>query len=328
MKKKIIIGIHGIGNKPPKRVLKKWWKKSIREGLKKIGHPRKFFKFELVYWAHYLHSKPLNPRIKDKDSPFYVEYPYAPADLNHVEYTPSWLRKKSLDILEKILDKIFLQEHRLINFDKISDFIIRSKFKDLNIYYDQDDATRKTGLSAKEAIRQELAATLRKHKDKRILLIAHSMGSIIAYYVLTQEVPDVNIHTFLTIGSPLGLPAIMKKILAEQKIDLKKEKKIPTPRNIVKSWYNFSDLNDSVTLNYSLADDYKENSHHVSPKDVIVCNDYEYQGSKNPHKSYGYLRAPEVAEVIHQFLEGERPKPLVSLTKSLEELMKNITKAT
>ena len=45
--RKIIIGIHGLGNKPPEDLLKIWWKKAIREGLKAIGHPRYFFKFEL-----------------------------------------------------------------------------------------------------------------------------------------------------------------------------------------------------------------------------------------------------------------------------------------
>ena len=31
----IIIGIHGLANKPNKKTLEDWWKKSILEGLKK-----------------------------------------------------------------------------------------------------------------------------------------------------------------------------------------------------------------------------------------------------------------------------------------------------
>ncbi len=37
--KKIIIGIHGIGNKPPAKILRKWWLNSIYEGLKKYNYP-------------------------------------------------------------------------------------------------------------------------------------------------------------------------------------------------------------------------------------------------------------------------------------------------
>ena len=35
--KKIIIGVHGLGNKPPADVLEKWWAASIQEGLAAIG---------------------------------------------------------------------------------------------------------------------------------------------------------------------------------------------------------------------------------------------------------------------------------------------------
>lgn len=300
MSKKIIIGIHGIGNKPPKRLLKKWWKKSIREGLERIGHPKRFFRFELVYWAHYLYSEPLRPGVKNKDSPLYIQYPYVPSNSDVVRLTPSPFKKKWLDFVEKILDTAFLKEYGFINLNAISDFIIRTKFKDLDTYYDKKNT--KAGLHAKAMIRQELANTLKKHKKKDILLIAHSMGSIIAYDVLTQAEPDIKIHTFLTMGSPLGLPVIMKKILAEQHKEFKKEKKVATPDNILNQWHNFSDLNDKIAMNYNLADDYKENSHHVAPVDVQVYNDYEYQGAKNPHKSYGYLRVPELAKVIHEFL--------------------------
>ena len=51
-----------------------------------------------------------------------------------------------------------------------------------------------------------------------------------------------------------------------------------------------------------LNDDFEENAAHLRPKDKIVFNDYEYGGIKNPHKSYGYLRTLEMAEIIDDFL--------------------------
>jgi hypothetical protein len=42
---KIIIGIHGLWNKPPKKNLNAWWKASIFEGIKRIKKaPGLFFK--------------------------------------------------------------------------------------------------------------------------------------------------------------------------------------------------------------------------------------------------------------------------------------------
>ena len=76
---KIIIGIHGLGNKPPKKILEKWWKAAIQEGLQAAGYPKQYFKFELVYWAPVLHSIPLNPNETNPKSPFYIEFPYLPA---------------------------------------------------------------------------------------------------------------------------------------------------------------------------------------------------------------------------------------------------------
>ena len=64
---KIIIGIHGLGNKPPKTILTDWWKKSLIEGLKKFNYTSDF-KFELVYWADILHPIPLDPDTINKNS--------------------------------------------------------------------------------------------------------------------------------------------------------------------------------------------------------------------------------------------------------------------
>ena len=158
---------------------------------------------------------------------------------------------------------------------------------------------------ARETIREKLAETLRKHKNDEILLIGHSMGSIIAYDVLTKSVPEVMVDTFVTCGSPLGIPVIMSKIRAEQQDE---NKTLYVPENIKRRWYNLSDLGDRVAINYNLADDFHKNSKGISIIDKQVHNTYEYKGHKNPHKSYGYLRTPEMSEIIYAFLcRGRSP---------------------
>ena len=54
---KIIVGIHGLANKPPKDDLTEYWRKSIAEGLRKncaIKKPN--FDFRMVYWADLLYK--------------------------------------------------------------------------------------------------------------------------------------------------------------------------------------------------------------------------------------------------------------------------------
>jgi hypothetical protein len=307
---KIILGIHGLGNKPPKKLLTRWWHDALEEGLRAIGHPRRLVKFKLVYWADFLHPQPLDPKVKDKKNPLYIDTPYVPARTMGQKRQHT-LRKKVLDYIERQLDKIILNEDLSINYSKVTDLIIHRYFRDLDIYYTKQCLDRnKSARPAKDVIREELTRMLRKYRRRDILLIGHSMGSIIAYDVLAQSVPDVRIHTLITMGSPLGFPPIMIKILAEQHGKPKKHITLRTPENIAKAWHNFSDLKDKVATPYNLSDDYEENSRHVRPIDAIVTNTYEYGGNPNPHCIYGYLRTPAMSHVIHDFLNAGRPKIL------------------
>ncbi|MBN2408030.1 MAG: alpha/beta hydrolase [Elusimicrobia bacterium] len=305
-RKKIIIGIHGIGNKPPKSVLKKWWSKSISDGLRTNGYPVKPFRFDLVYWADYMHPRPLDPRVRDRKDPLYVQRPYTPSSGTPGKFEESSFKKKVHNKIEKKLDRIFFEEHAFINVDKIADMIIRKLFSDLDVYYHKEDIKRPQSASARDSIRNRLARVLRMHRKKDILLIAHSMGSVIAYDVLTRLAPEVKINTMITIGSPLGAPVIMKKILEEQGKDFRQEKTVVSPGNIEHKWYNFADLDDKIAFNYSLADDYSKSPRGIGPVDSIVNNTYEYNGVKNHHKEFGYLRTPEVSRSIHEFLSYGR----------------------
>lgn len=305
---KIIIGIHGLGNKPPKHVLIKWWKLAIYEGLKAIGHPGVFCRFDLVYWADVFHPVPLDPKEKDKKSNRYIEFPYVSAT-DFTSKPPSLIRRKFLDFLEKKLDKIFLNEDMSVKFSSITDLLIRHYFKDLDLYYKtniQND--NGSGIPAKETIRQRLAQLLKRYRRKDILLIAHSMGSIIAYEVLTEFADEIGVDTLVTLGSPLGQPVVMSKILSEWQKNSEQPEKPKTPESVSRYWYNLSDLEDKVAMNYNLSDDFDVNSKNIGVTDKIVYNNYVYQGKRNPHKSYGYLRTKEIAGIVYEFMTRDKSK--------------------
>ena len=305
---KIIIGIHGLGNKPSKKTLEKWWINSITEGLERINKKGIKFKFELIYWADVLNGKPLDETIVDKEDPYYLQEKYNPAPYNF-HPKPHPYRKKILGFLEKQLDKILLNKDLSPKYSFISEVIIHKYFKELEIYYtgERFDANN-IKCTVKSLIRNKAAEVLEKYEDDDIMLVAHSMGSIVAYDVLTFILPELDIETFVTMGSPLGLPIIMSKIAAEQAINQQVTEKLTTPPGIKRSWFNFSDLEDKIAMNYNLGDDYNENPNGVRATDLIVNNDYEINGVRNPHKSYGYLRVPEFAKVIYDFIEKKESK--------------------
>lgn len=317
---KIIIGIHGLGNKVPANVLSLWWESAIIEGFSRHLPESHDFDFELIYWANFLHPVPLDPIVADKKHHLHVEDPYIPAPKFVQEEKSSLFRKRVLDYLGDQLNRLFLNEDLSINFSSISDYVIHRFFSDLEVYYTADARAQHTVAdSIREQVCRYVADALRKHRKREILLIAHSMGSIIAFDVLTRYAPEVEIDTLITIGSPLGLPIIRSRIGAEMEIVDGRAPVLKTPDNVKREWHNLADLRDKIAFFYKLTENYQANTADVRVVDHSVVNNYTYRGEKNPHKAFGYLRTPEMANLIDAFLQRQPPSLLQRLQSYLRE---------
>jgi len=294
---KIIIGIHGLGNKPNPEILKNWWIKSIREGLTVSGYDIEILPFTMVYWADILHPKPESLDITDEDDPLFISEPYLPSPKEQPEKPdPESLSRKLFKYIEEQLDKIFLREDMTLNFNKVTDSIIHNYFKDLEVYYSGENTEKNDPNSiARIKIRERLLHVLKKYREDDILLLCHSMGSIISYDVLINNSTECNVNTMVTIGSPLGIPIIVSRIFAERKA-------LQVPPNISEKWINISDPEDLVAMDHTLEDDFAVNQNNLKIQDMLVYNDYAVEQKRNPHKIYGYLRTPEMAQIIHTFL--------------------------
>ena len=271
----ILIGIHGLSNKPEKSTLKDWWEKAIAEGLEKnVGFKNISFDFSLVYWADVTYPNP------DGSPDAYKEA--EPGALK--KYEEGWtdlLKSGVFDIVGDSVD--FMKKY--FGMDAIADEVLARKLKDLARYYTEEEI--------RIALRERLIGELLAHQEKRIMILSHSMGTIIAYDVLRalgKTNPKFTIDHFITFGSPLGLPHVKRKIIEENPL-------IRTP-SIVRQWTNFSDKRDPVALDNYLGDDYGANGRGIKVKDDLVFNDWE----GIHHKSYGYLRTPELSKAIGNFI--------------------------
>lgn len=154
-----------------------------------------------------------------------------------------------------------------------------------------------------EKVRSILREKLLKHinREYKILLIAHSMGSIISYdslFQISQMRPQKkDIDLFLTIGSPLGTHYVQKRLLAYSDHD-------PGcfPCNISR-WTNISAKGDMVSMDETLHDDFNIMLKHglidsIEDKCDGVFNWYRNDFGVNPHSAYGYLINPKMAKVI------------------------------
>lgn len=280
MGESIIIGIHGLLNKPPKDTLEEWWKESIQEGLMRNHSQGDLqFDFQLAYWADVRNPNPIP--LADLDEKYEKAQGQGPLQ----RYDPKLLDKVRA-ITQKFGGRLIDKAKDLTGIGKGAEKILAITLEDLSDYYKKEDI--------RNNIRTRLSSLLENHKNKRILLIAHSMGSIIAYDVLRAF--DFKINHFITIGSPLGLPYVSKKIRNEFQDN-------QTPGG-ADQWTNISDPGDKVALDCNLNDEYDPNANGVKVNDVLICNEYvNHENKKNNHKSYGYLRAPEVSDRILEFLK-------------------------
>jgi hypothetical protein len=307
---KLIIGIHGLANKPERAVLETYWRAAIAEGLEKnrgIRAPR--FDFRLVYWADLLYKSPMHQDENFHFDKLYNDEPYVPADPGALkERKDNWLDEivaSGRGLVGSGVDQ--LKEH--FGMDALADWVLGRVLKDLDFYYDRQRKilNRKNQQElALKVLRDELKAVLLEEKEKQLMVISHSMGTIIGYDVLRDlGMPgtdsDVTVDEFVTIGSPLGLPHVLHKIRDERTYD----PSIRTPSIVTGCWINYADRKDPVCADVHLDDEFSANGRGVQVKDDIVLKDYHRPGDpkkRNHHKSYGYLRTPELSKQVMAFL--------------------------
>jgi pimeloyl-ACP methyl ester carboxylesterase len=279
---KLIIGIHGLRNKPEPDILRGWWTAAIAEGLSRNREGEKVdVDLVLAYWADVMYSSPV---VLAEEAEPYV----AGGGTGPLPKGISLRRIAAARIQEgvgKVLELVFGTP---VTEEMVSD-ALKTRAPDLH-RYEHDRAAR-------EAVQERLRERLRSAhvSGAQIMLIAHSMGSIIAYDVLAgagRSLPGLRISHFVTVGSPLGL-APVKEILAAPL-------RVP---ECVRHWTNLADPRDHVARwDTRLASDFGENSAGAAISDHLVINGYvSPSGKPNPHKVYGYLRTPEMSELIASF---------------------------
>ena len=123
-----------------------------------------------------------------------------------------------------------------------------------------------------------------------ILLIAHSMGSVIAYdalWEMTQNERDhARIDLLLTMGSPLGQSYLQKRIFGHEL-----HGKARYPDNI-RRWSNLAAVGDLTAIDPVLRNDFSEMLELElveSIEDERVFNFFKLNGQLNVHAEYGYL---------------------------------------
>ena len=141
--------------------------------------------------------------------------------------------------------------------------------------------------------------------ERPVLLIAHSMGSVIAYEALWELSHNhgnpVVIDLLLTMGSPLGQRFMQKRIRGHDRVG-----KDRYPANI-RHWTNLAAVGDLTAIDPWLSNDFGEMVE-LGLVDEIdderLLNNFRLDGKLNVHAEYGYLANEKTAHTVSKWWRG------------------------
>ena len=161
-----------------------------------------------------------------------------------------------------------------------------------------------------ERIRHKVKVPLRQAASdgRPILLIGHSMGSVIAYDALWQmthrDGDELRVDLLLTMGSPLGQPYIQQRIKGNGHNGGERY-----PQNVLR-WKNLSAVGDLTAIDPVLANDFSPMLRRgplQSIEDERIFTWYRLDGHFNAHAEYGYLAHEATARIVGDWWAGCRP---------------------
>ena len=145
----------------------------------------------------------------------------------------------------------------------------------------------------KQPLRQATAA------GRPVLLVGHSMGSVIAFDALWQlthrEKEQVSIDLLLTMGSPLGQTYIQRRLKGAAESGASRY-----PGNI-RRWRNMAAIGDLTALDPELRNDFGamvELGLVEELEDGEMFNWFRLEGELNVHSEYGYLVHEVTARIV------------------------------
>ncbi len=182
--------------------------------------------------------------------------------------------------------------------------------EDLEIHLSDLRRYVKNKYDVAEAVRRLLKVPLRTawESGRPVLLIGHSMGSIIAYdslWQLSQEPESEHkVDLFMTMGSPLAQKFIQRRIKGS-----KESPENRYPRN-VKRWVNIAAVGDLTAIDMRLENDYEamvDLGLTESIEDRQVFNYFRLDGELNVHAEYGYLINEVTAGFVSEWWRSVTP---------------------
>jgi len=172
-------------------------------------------------------------------------------------------------------------------FDPLTRLITSLFLKDVNDFFFSKDR------------RDRMKARLQERLDAGngpFVIVAHSLGSVIAYSLLLDLGGKIDLPQLVTIGSPLGIGEVKDQL---RKLHQLPKGPLPVPAG-VRTWVNVFDPRDVVAQKEKLAPHFRGS---VTIDDHTLPN---ADGPRDTHSATGYLRLPDVQRLVRARIDLER----------------------
>ena len=310
---KHIVLVHGRSFKPEAIALKRNWVGALAHGIERDHGKRALTKFNnakktMVYYGDLSNAflgKHTGKRwtkkreaddIADRKNTLLELKQYGTREFTKSKYNDI---RELEDVLKETTASILSGPLSLLG---IGDEIVGMVAPDMEHYWNPD---AEFGSDVRWRLTSPLQRALNAGDD--ILLIAHSLGSLVSYDVLWkfshygeyQQLRDRSINTLLTIGSPLGDENVKSRLKGAQ---AKTKRKYP--HNIGR-WVNFAAEDDYISHDPTIANDFKKMVQlglTSSITDKKIYNLSVRGNNSNPHHGTGYLIHPQVCREVNTWL--------------------------
>jgi hypothetical protein len=172
---------------------------------------------------------------------------------------------------------------------------VQSASTEINRYFQNAD-----GIATE--IRKQLKMQLKPliERNEPVLLVTHSMGSIIAYDTLWELTWQDDMHgkvDLLTMGSPLGMHYVQRRLLGMN------SGAQPSYPKLIRKWINLSSEGDIIALERNFHKSFEEMLRlglvrSIEDHSHGIYNYFRDNNGLNCHRSYGYLVNPATGSII------------------------------
>lgn len=286
--KKTLFLIHGRDFKPEKSDLEKLWIDALKFGIVRdhgTEGSKRFSQVDvrLIYYGDLSNDFLAKKNKKQVD------------DLNDRHNTLCKLKKHArIDFSEEKYMKMRSPFHGVIRWlvgvaaavPVLRDIGMWGKMPEMSHYW--WNSKKQFGKEVRKRLSIPLHGALEAGKD--VMVIGHSLGSIVAYDVLSMlscsgPASSGKVSRLVTLGSPLGVSYVQHR--------LRNWKKFP---NNVSAWVNITAKDDFVALDEEVKNDFRGMSPKI--KDCAIFNLAVRKGKTHQHHSIGYLIHPVVAHIV------------------------------